>query len=108
MVSAATVIERQIGRLHKELETCRNRAETCIGQCDRPEKAVTLNSIKNELDACSFQLEEIATILGLLQKKKLDVDALCSETAVFLENHLRQAPPTEDQDFSASSISPLA
>ena len=108
LTHAVAVIEGKIGGLQKEVEGCRSRAGSCIAQSDSSEKASIIATIKKELDACSFQLEEIAVLLESLQKKKLAVDALCSETSALLEKNLKQIPPSGEQDFSASSISPLA
>lgn len=105
---AVTVIEREIGGLRKEIEICRNNARESMNQGDPSGKAALLGTIKKELETCSFQLDEITAMLESLQKERLDADTFLAETTAFLKNNLRQFPPAGDQDFSASSISPLA
>lgn len=105
---AVEVIEEEIGLLRKEIGECKSRTGKCLAQSDFFEKASILATVKKELDACSIRLEEIAAILKSLEQKKLAADALRSETATLLEKNIKQGPPSGEEDFSASSISPLA
>lgn len=105
---AVAVIEEEIVLLRKEIEECKSRTGKCLAQSDFFEKASILAREKKELDACGIQLEEIAAVLKSLEQKKLAVDALRSEAAALLEKNLKQGPPSGDEEFSASSISPLA
>lgn len=105
---AVAVIEEEIGLLRKEVEECKNRTEKCLVQSDFFEKASILARIKKELNACCIRLEEITVMLESLERKKLAVDALRSEADALLEKNLKQGPPSGEEDFSASSISPLA
>ncbi|UZJ41076.1 hypothetical protein OO006_12115 [Prosthecochloris sp. SCSIO W1101] len=107
-VKTVTEVEQEINRLRKGIENCMNHAMTCVDQCEPAEKAVTFSAIKKELEGYRLQLGAVTVMLDSLQKKALDIEGLCSETAAFLEKNLSQGLSAEDEGFSASSISPLA
>ncbi len=99
---AASVIDEEILRLRNEVEECKSRAEKCLVQHDFFEKGSILSGVKKQLDACGIRLEEITVMLESLEQKKCTVDVLRSETVALLEKN------QGEEDFSASSISPLA
>ncbi len=108
ITKAAVVIEEEIAGLRKEVNECRNNTGMFGDDVDPAEKKAALGAIKDRLGMCSCRLEEIAEMLASLQKKGQEVDALCRDVAVLLEKSLKPISPGEDQDFSVSSISPLA
>ncbi|UZJ37284.1 hypothetical protein [Prosthecochloris sp. SCSIO W1103] len=107
-VKTVTDVEQEINRLHRGIESCMSRAMTCADQCEPAEKAVTFNAIKKELEGYRLQLGVVTVMLDSLQKKAIDTEGRCLETAAFLEKILSQGLSSEDEGFSASSISPLA
>lgn len=107
-VKTITDVEQEIDSLRKGIDACMNRAMTYADQCDPAEKAAFFGTMKKELDEYRSQLEIVTVTLDSLQKKILDAEVLCSEAGAFLEKNLPQGLSAEDEDFSASSISPLA
>lgn len=106
--AAVTMFEEEIARLGKQVEEYRRRTELCVSGCDPIKKAASLGRIQHDLDVCSRGLERITEALSSLQEKRQELQVFCSDTVAMLEKKLREPPSAGAEEFSPSSISPLA
>ena len=106
--AADELFEKELDRLRSQLEACRKKAGLCSDECDPVKKAESHSEIEHELNLCERGLEGIAEVLDSLQGKKRELQVLASEVTAVLERSRKTGRPYGDEDFSPSSISPLA
>ena len=108
ITTAVRLVEEEIKGLRSQVDKCREHIRLCGSGCDPGEKASTLAEAHKELDICRRSLGHITGMLDSLQEKRRELQTFYAETAAILEQSLKESSPSGEDDFSPSSISPLA